>query len=394
VGMIFWWIGLAWLGYVFAGYPLLLAVMARLRRIRPRVSDDFLPTVSVLISARNEEKDIGWKVRETLDWDYPPDRLDIWVASDASDDRTDGILAKMTDPRVHFVRMEQRGGKSRALNRMAQLAQGSLFFFTDANSHIDRSCLRRVARHFAEPKVGCVTGNSNTRTGVHSDTSGTEVYWGHEMLIRHLENQFGSVLVCDGALFCVRGVLYQPCIPELANDLDLPLRIAHAGYWILHEPKAQVEEKDTSSPWEELSRRRRICAQGVLGMWKLRHTLHGVRAWQFVSHKCMRWLLAVPISLLMLSSLLLSRQFIFAFFLAAQVTFWSIALIGLFLISLGKHVPGAVRASVYFLISIIGAFLGVVEACTGTRFAVWESPALSRGVTPPRYKESRGSRYL
>ena len=206
--------------------------------VRGQVTIFFL-TVSVLISARNEEKDIGWKVRETLEWDYPPDRLDIWVASDASDDRTDEILDNLRDPRVHFVRMEQRGGKSRALNRLAQLAQGSLFFFSDANSHIDRACLRRVVRHFADARVGCVTGNSNTSLAKDPHSSGTEVYWGHESLIRHLENQFGSVLVCDGAIFCVRGALYQPCIPELANDLDLPLRIAHAGYWILHEPRAK-----------------------------------------------------------------------------------------------------------------------------------------------------------
>ena len=193
-GIVLGWIGVAWLVYVFAGYPLLLAIVACIRRVRPKASDDFLPPVSVLISARNEEKDIAWKVRETLDWDYPPDRLDIWIASDASDDRTDEILRNLKDPRVHFIRMEQRGGKSLALNRMAKLAQGSLFFFSDANSHIDRGCLRHVVRHFTDPKVGCVTGNSNTRAAKDSSSSGTDVYWGHELLIRRLENQFSTGL--------------------------------------------------------------------------------------------------------------------------------------------------------------------------------------------------------
>jgi cellulose synthase/poly-beta-1,6-N-acetylglucosamine synthase-like glycosyltransferase len=389
-GIVLGLIGIVWLVYVFAGYPLLLAIVARIRRIRPQSSDDFLPPVSVLISARNEEKDIAWKVRETLDWDYPPDRLDIWIASDASEDGTDEILRNIKDPRVHFVRMEQRGGKSRALNRMTQLAQGSLFFFSDANSHIDRACLRRVVRHFTDPKVGCVTGNSNTGVGRASHSSGTEVYWGHELLIRHLENRFGSVLVCDGAIFCVRAALYQPCIPELANDLDLPLRIAHAGYWILHEPKAQVKEKDTNSPWEELSRRRRICAQGALGMWKLRHTLHGVRAWQFISHKCMRWLLAIPVSFLLLSSYLLAARPIFAILFIAQLAFWGIAVISLGLASLGKKLPRIIRALAYFFVSILGAFLGVIESLFGSRFAVWESPALSRGDEGTALQRAKG----
>ena len=98
-------IGVVSVGYVFVGYPLLLAVVAR-SRIRPVMGEDFLPTVSVLISARNEEKDIEWKVRETLAWNYPPDRLEIWLASDASEDHTDEILNGIKYPRFHFVRMD------------------------------------------------------------------------------------------------------------------------------------------------------------------------------------------------------------------------------------------------------------------------------------------------
>lgn len=380
VGGILGGIGVVWLGYVFVGYPLLLAAVARLRRISPVVREDFRPTVSVLISARNEEKDIGWKVRETLTWDYPPERLEVWVASDASDDRTDEILRSVKDPRFHFVRMERRGGKNRALNRLAQLAQGDLLFFSDANAHIQAGCLRRVVRHFADQRVGCVTGDSNTRVEEAGMGAGAAVYWGHEMLIRRIENQFGSVLVCDGAIFSIRRSLYTPCIPELANDLELPLHIGRAGHWLLHEPGAQVQEKDTASPWEELARRRRICAQGALGMWKLRHTLRGVRAWQFFSHKFLRWLLAVPLSLVLVSSVLLApHSQLFAWLLGGQVLFWGAALVGLAIGGINVAVPKALSAPVYLLVSSVGALLGVINACTGCRFDVWESPSLSRG---------------
>jgi len=372
-------VGILWIGYVFAGYPLLLAALARLRRIRPIVRDDDFPTVSVLISARNEERDIEWKVRETLAWDYPPDRLNVWVASDASDDRTDEVLKGIHDSRFHFVRMERRGGKNRALNRLAQLAEGDLFFFSDANSHVNAACLRRMVRHFADQRVGCVTGNSNTRATENEPDSGIAVYWGHEMLIRSLENEFGSVLVCDGAIFCLRRVLYVPCIPELANDLELPLRIGGAGYWLLHEPRAQVQEKETSSPWEELSRRRRICAQGALGMWKLRGTLRGVRAWQFFSHKFLRWLLAIPLTLVLGSCLLLAGHNYVALILGMQVVFWGLALVGLTAARGGKAVPKVLSPLVYLLISTVGALLGVIDACAGRRFDVWESPSLTRG---------------
>jgi cellulose synthase/poly-beta-1,6-N-acetylglucosamine synthase-like glycosyltransferase len=249
---VLFWIGMVWVLYVYLGYPLILAVLARVgRRIHPVIKDDFLPGVSVLISARNEEKDIGWKMDETLGCDYPRDRLELLVASDASEDRTDEIVRGITDPRLKLVRMEQRSGKGVALNRLAQLAQGELLFFTDANAHIPAHCLRRMARYFADARVGCVTGMTSAQPDADlAIGSGDRLYLGYETTISHLESQLGSVLVCDGAIFCIRRSLFQPLSPELANDLELPVRIGHAGYWVLHEPTAQVFEKETSSPRE------------------------------------------------------------------------------------------------------------------------------------------------
>ena len=162
--------------------------------------------ISVLIAARNEEKDIGWKISETLGWDYPPEKLEILVASDASDDSTDEIVRSMSDPRVTFVRMKRRGGKVRALNKLAELARGEILFFTDANAHIGPQALRLMVRHFADHRVGCVTGDSRSikerdRPAV---STGASVYWGYESAVKRLENRIGSVLVCDGAIFCIR----------------------------------------------------------------------------------------------------------------------------------------------------------------------------------------------
>ena len=99
-------VSVIWLAYVYGGYLLLLALVALWRRVYPLVSDEHLPSVSVLIAARNEEKDIRWKIAETLGWDYPADRLDILVASDASDDSTDEIVRGLAGPRVTFVRSD------------------------------------------------------------------------------------------------------------------------------------------------------------------------------------------------------------------------------------------------------------------------------------------------
>ncbi len=153
-------IGVGWLVYVFAGYPVLLAVIASMYRVRPKTRAGFHPSVSVLISARNEEKDIGWKISETLKWEYPAEQIEILVASDASEDRTDAIIQSIKDSRITFLRIENRGGKGRALNRLIKKARGEILFFTDANAHIGPECLNSMVGHFADERVGCVTGDS------------------------------------------------------------------------------------------------------------------------------------------------------------------------------------------------------------------------------------------
>jgi cellulose synthase/poly-beta-1,6-N-acetylglucosamine synthase-like glycosyltransferase len=139
-------LGTAWLFYVYAGYPVLMLIISLFRRTEPLLSNKFEPSVSVLISAFNEEKDIGWKISETLAWDYPFDKLEVLVASDASDDSTDDIVKSICDRRVTFVRMKRRGGKVRALNSLVELARGEILFFTDANAHIGPNALRLMVR--------------------------------------------------------------------------------------------------------------------------------------------------------------------------------------------------------------------------------------------------------
>jgi len=374
------WIGVAWLGYVYVGYPLVLAVLALVHRVRPVTRDDFLPTVSVLIAAYNEERDIGWKVNETLQWDYPSERLEVLVASDASEDRTDEIVQGIKDSRLTFLRMEKRGGKNRALNRFVQRARGELLFFTDANAHIAAECLRRVVRHFADGRVGCVTGDTHFWQQDSAVVGkGAGVYSDYESTIRHLESEIGSVLACDGAIFCMRRSLFEPLFPELANDLELPLRVGRAGYWIRHERGARVFEKDTRSPWESFRQRRRISAQGVLAMWKLRGSLSWLSGWQFVSRKLLRWLTLIPLVWVTVSALALSGRPVFAAILMLQVVFYGLALVGLSLALSGRSAGRYISVPFYVLLGSLSTLVGVVDACLGRRFAVWEIPKLSRG---------------
>jgi len=380
------WFSVAWILYVYTGYPVSLWIAGMVRPFRPRDGERALPRVSVLISARNEEKDIARKVQETLAWDYPADSLQLLIASDASEDRTDEILAAISDSRLTVLRMERRVGKNEALNRLAQQATGDVLFFTDANSHIGPDCLRNMVRHFADPRVGCVTGVEQT---IHDEgqavVSGTRVYLGYESSVAQLESRIGSVLVCDGAIFCIRRNLFAPLQPELANDMELPLRIGGSGYALLFEPSARASEKSTASPREEFSRKQRIAAQGILGFWRLRKTLTGIRAWQFLSRKLMRWLVPVPLTVLLITSAALAHNRFYLLCLVLQLAAYAAALIACVLEASGLRSGRLVSICYYFVLVHVAAMLGVVQACLGKRFAVWEVASESRG--PERHAE-------
>jgi len=375
------WLGLIWLGYVYLGYPALLWFIGLFRSFRPNTSDTYLPKVSVLISARNEQKDIGWKIEETLAWDYPREQLELLVASDASEDGTDEILANVSDPRLRTLRLVERKGKNDALNCLNELAKGELLFFTDANSHIEPTSLRRMASYFADHRVGCVTGSECTirDSEDHAATAGIRASLGFEGIVTTLESKLGSVLVCDGSIFCIRRNLFRRLQVDLANDLELPIHIGAEGYAILFDPFALSFEK-ASPPQEEFRRKRRICAQGALGVWRLRDRIGGLRRWQFFSRKLLRWFGLFPLTLIFVSNLALVSTPFYAVIFALQVCFLALASIGWGFAARNREGSWLTALPYYFILVNLGALSGVIQAMFGRRFRVWESPAHTRGV--------------
>jgi cellulose synthase/poly-beta-1,6-N-acetylglucosamine synthase-like glycosyltransferase len=376
------WISAGCLAYIYAGYPLFLWSIGAFRRVRFRRDYDHLPGISVLISARNEEKDIAWKVAETLAWDYPRDRLEVLVASDASEDRTEEILRSIPDSRLRWIANRRRLGKNLSLNKLCALASGELLFFTDANSHIPRNSLHSITRYFADCRVGCVTSceRPECAAGDGGMSHGGGLYQRYESWLNSLEHRIGSVLTCDGSIFCIRRDLFTPLDPDLANDLELPIRIGALGYATLYEASACSIERATTSAREEFRRRRRICAQGFLGAWRLRGVLRGVRAWQFVSRKLLRWFALIPIVLVTVSCICLAgRSRFYEALLVPQLCFYGFALAGWWSNEFRRRTSSLTSIPFFFLLVHGAALLGILQTCWGRRFSLWESAALTRG---------------
>ncbi len=289
-------LSLAVLVYIFVGYPLLLALIVRVRGPRPVKRGDRLPSVSLVISAYNEADVIRGKLENTIEIDYPRELLEVVVISDASTDGTDEIAREFSARYgVVVARQPERAGKTAGLNRTVPTLRGEIVVFSDANALYQPNALKMLARNFADPQVGCVTGQARYVEGSRTAADdGERTYWDYEIYIKGLETALGSTVGGDGAIYGIRAHLWKPLPSTGINDFLNPLQIVDAGWRAVYEPGAICYEDTAGTPGREYRRRVRIVSRswravflvpGVLNPFKT-----GWFAFSLVSHKMLRWL--------------------------------------------------------------------------------------------------------
>lgn len=284
----------ALLFYIYAGYPVLLFLMARLFPRDHRLDETYEPSVTVVISAYNEEKVIGQKITNTLDLDYPAEKLAVLVVSDASTDRTDEIVKTFADRGVVLVRSSKRRGKTAGLNLALSGVTGELIVFSDANAMYDRLAIRRLVRHFTDETVGYAVGRSRYKIGNETASSGSEgAYWGFEAKMKEWESACSSVVGGDGAIYAIRARLYEPLHENDINDFVNPLQIVAKGYRGIFDREAWCLEEPAGLFKKEFLRKVRIANRSFNGFLRVREAGNpfkaGRFAWQLVSHKLLRW---------------------------------------------------------------------------------------------------------
>ena len=376
------WMSAALLVYAYAGYPLLIGLLARVaRRPATRVSNE-LPRVTLLISAYNEARVIEEKLANSLALDYPKERLEIVVISDCSDDGTDDAVRRFASQGVRLVPQAARLGKSAGLNLAVPQASGDVLVFSDANAMYRPDAIRQLVKHFVDPRVGYVVGNARY-LDKHSNTQAAEsegLYWKLETWLKEKESAFYSVVGGDGALYAIRRELYTPLRPADINDFLNPLQIIGRGFLGVFEPAAICYEDAAGTFSKEFRRRVRIIsrslqavssAPGVLN--PLRHTRHWIL---LVSHKLLRWFAPFFMVAMLFTSALLWSVPVFRTGTLLQITFYALALLGGLLQTRGTNVR-ALSIPLYFsllnLASLVACFKWVIGDLSGT----W---------TPPRQK--------
>jgi cellulose synthase/poly-beta-1,6-N-acetylglucosamine synthase-like glycosyltransferase len=369
------WILAGVLAYVYAGYPLLLALIDRLGARRPVHHADTKPTVTLVVSAFNEEEVIAEKLRNSLAMDYPLDRLQIIVVSDASEDATDEIVGTFGDRNVELLRMPGRSGKTLGLNAAVERAKGEVVVFSDANAMYLRDAVSKMVRNFADPTVGAVVGESTYSTAEVESERSEGLYWKYETTIKLLETRIGSVVGGDGAIYAIRRSLYVPMRADALSDFVNPLQIAKGGHRVVYEPEARSVEKAAENFNKEFKRKVRIVNRAWRAMNGMRELLnpfrYGFFAFELISHKVLRWLVPFFMAAVFVVTLpLAGKAPIYLAALLAQVFFYVLAFCG-YLMRSKPAMPAAVSVPFYFCLVNWAAALGIFEALRGKTYTVW-----------------------
>lgn len=360
--------------YIYVGYPTLARLLAVLLNRKVRRAS-ITPSVTVIVTAYNEQRNIKAKIDNLFELNYPAHLLEIIVASDASSDDTDRIVRNYGESRVSLLRVEGRQGKTACQNAAVRAASGEIVLFTDATTQIDRDALSRMVENFADPTIGCVAGRL-----IYLDTqgsltgSGGTAYWEYELSLRRAESRLDSLVGVSGCLYAVRRAAYRDIKPTLISDFVIALEMREQGLRTVLEEEGICREDTLAKSNQELSMRVRVAIRSITALVDKAHCLnpikYGVFAWQLWSHKALRYLSPVIwIALLAANALLVQHTFYLWMFIGQLLVIGS-GLAGWQLH--GKRLPVIVKPY-YFLLTNVASMVAIVRYFRGERVVTWQT---------------------
>jgi biofilm PGA synthesis N-glycosyltransferase PgaC len=325
---IFWGAALV-IAYAYVGYAGCLWLRARLFPW-PVLRAPWEPLISIVMIVRNEERVLEDKLRNLLNLDYPEESLQIVIVSDGSTDRTEEILREhLHNPRLHVVMNQFSRGKASGLNDAFEWTQGEIVVFTDARQQIEPGALRVLVESFADPDVGCVSGELMLGDLAAGESKrGMGLYWRIEKQVRELESASGSVVGATGALYAVRRELLT-AVPEgtILDDVYIPLQVVRQGRRVIFEPRARAWDSPDLGGGLEFERKVRTLS----GNYQLLHLMPWILTgqnpvlWRFVSHKLLRLVVPFALAAMLLASLWLKAP-LYRVTLILQLAFYALGL--------------------------------------------------------------------
>lgn len=378
--LLFWFL-LALVFYAYLGYGIILFIIIRLKRALRKPKEypsPEWPEVTLVIPAYNEEDFIAAKAENSLALSYPKSKLRILFITDGSTDRTVEILQGIEG--VEVTHSDRRAGKSAAENRAMSLVKSPIVVFCDANTELNRDCIEKLVRHYADPRVGGVAGEKRVKSASADTASaaGEGLYWRYESTLKKWDSELYSVVGAAGELISFRSELVQDLEEDtILDDFVQSLRICAQGFRVVYEPEAFAVETASDNVQEELKRKIRIAAGGWQAMSRLGTLFnffrHPILTFQYVSHRVLRWSLAAfALPLIFLFNLLLyGHSSLYQFLLSAQLIFYSLAILGWVLENQQIRLK-LLFVPYYFLVMNYAVFAGFNRWIKGKQKSTWE----------------------
>lgn len=367
------WLCLTIVVYTYVGYGIVLYLLVLIKRLATKakpladITDDCLPEVTLMVCAYNEEDIIAEKMDNTRRLDYPADRLHLVWVTDGSNDNTNSLLAAYPDVKVIYS--PERRGKAAAIKHGINEIDTEIVMMTDANTMLNPGAVREIARLMQDPRVGCVSGEKKVMARSDSDEAaqGEGLYWKYESTLKRLDSELYSAMGAAGELCVIRRQLMTD-IPDdtLLDDFIISMEIVKKGYKIAYTSNAYAMEYGSADLHEESKRKRRIAAGGLQSCWRLRSLMnplrHPVVAFQFVSHRVLRWTITpvclfalVPLNTLLVLS---GEGIVYTIIWILQILFYASAAAG-------------VRISKYFVFMNLNVFRGMAYLFNNST-GMWE----------------------
>jgi len=334
--------------------------------------------------AYNEADWIEQKIANSLELDYPRDRIRFCFVTDGSDDATPDLVRRYpfaADVRWELLHQPERRGKIAAFQRAMEHIQSPLVISTDANTLVNTAAVRNMVRHFADLKVGAVAGEKRIFLGEKDDASsaGEGIYWRYESSLKKWDAELWTVVGAAGELFAFRREAYEHVPTDtIVEDFYLTMRIAQKGWRVQYAPDAYAVETSSASVQEELKRKIRISAGGLQAVWRLAPLLnffrYGVLTFQYLSHRVLRWTVAplfLPILLIVNIVLAWQGNRFYQLILIAQLGFYAAALAG-YLLEQRKLKMKVFFVPYYFCVMNYAQYAGFRRFIRGSQSVLWE----------------------
>lgn len=364
--------------YAYGLYPLILRAIAPAGNARKEQDPAQWPSITIAMPAYNEEKSIATTIESLLALEYPADRRQIVVMSDASSDRTDEIVQSYADRGVELVRMPQRTGKGQMENLAAHRFKGEIVVNTDATIRIPPDALKPLIRVFADPTLGCASGR-DISVGRLDDKAnqGESGYVGFEMWLRGLETRAGGIIGASGCYYAIRRPLVNESFPaELSRDFSAPLHTRLNGLRTVSVEDAVCLVPRARSLKAEYRRKVRTMARGLRTLFAFKRLLnplsYGRFAWMLFSHKLARWLVFLFLPLMIPGLLLLSPTLPMALLVGTGLLTSALSALIAWRWPEGKPMPRLLSLPAFATLTCVAAFQSWMRAFSGRNDAIWE----------------------